>query len=553
MHLKSIPRALTVVPLLTASSVIGVAVGSESKIEADVKRVAIIGAGAAGSSAAYHLSQYAHSSSIPANITVYERSNRVGGRTTTVNAWDAPGVPIELGGSIFVEVNKILVEATKEFNLSTSSLDSPKPQGAPDLGIWNGQEFVVVTKSEDGWWDKARLLWRYGLAPIRTNSLMKSTVGKFLRLYEEPLFPWKSLSDAVEEVELTSVTSHTGEQYLKANKIEGKFVNEIIQASTRVNYASNVGLIHGLETMVCMATSGAMAITGGNWQIFSNMLKSSLTITTRLNTTVTHITKDPSTNTYTLTTASGQTSTYDTVILAAPYQFSSLTISPPPKHIPASIPYVALHVTLFASPHPISPLAFNLSIGTPLPQFILTTLPPGEDHGADPNGVGTPGFFSISTVSSARNPLSSPPGRAEYIYKIFSPDQISTSRLSELLGHPIAEGEEGTPDGAVSWIHRKLWHSYPYEFPRVTFEEIILDGDETLFYTSGIESFISTMETSALSGKNVAKLVVQKWETEEERTHTETDTDTLKVQGEEKWEFHGLKGGEAQKPIKAKL
>ena len=46
--------------------------------------------------------------------------------------------------------------------------------------------------------------------------------------------------------------------------------------------------------------------------------------------------------------------------------------------------------------------------------------------------------------------------------------------------------------------------------PRVTFENSQLDDD--LWYTSGIESFISTMETSALMGRNVAKLIVDEWE-----------------------------------------
>lgn len=34
------------------------------------------------------------------------------------------------------------------------------------------------------------------------------------------------------------------------------------------------------------------------------------------------------------------------------------------------------------------------------------------------------------------------------------------------------------------------------------------------WYTAGIESFISTMETSSLMGSNVARLVVDKWEAE---------------------------------------
>lgn len=42
--------------------------------------------------------------------------------------------------------------------------------------------------------------------------------------------------------------------------------------------------------------------------------------------------------------------------------------------------------------------------------------------------------------------------------------------------------------------------------PRVTFQDPIVGP--RLFYTSGMDSFISTMETNALMGKNVARLLV---------------------------------------------
>lgn len=59
---------------------------------------------------------------------------------------------------------------------------------------------------------------------------------------------------------------------------------------------------------------------------------------------------------------------------------------------------------------------------------------------------------------------------------------------------------------AITWIYPYVWNSYPEERPRVTFEEIELARH--FYYTSGIESFISSMETTALSGMNVAKLIV---------------------------------------------
>jgi prenylcysteine oxidase/farnesylcysteine lyase len=164
------------------------------------------------------------------NITVYERNDYIGGRTTTVNVWDQPDFAVELGGSIFVEVNRIMVEAMNHFNLSAASQNLAARLEMPDLGIWNGEEFVLVTRQEDSWWDKAKLLWRYGTAPLWTNRLMKSDVGKFLSMYEQPVFPWKSLSETVESVGLLGATGVTGEQYLKANGIGEAFAREIIQA-----------------------------------------------------------------------------------------------------------------------------------------------------------------------------------------------------------------------------------------------------------------------------------------------------------------------------------
>jgi prenylcysteine oxidase/farnesylcysteine lyase len=398
-----------------------------------------------------------------------------------------------------------MVEAKNHFNLSTASQNIAARLEMPDLGIWNGHEFVLITRQEDSWWDKAKLLWKYGTAPFLTNRLMKSEVGRFLSMYDEPVFPWKSLSEAVENVGLLTATGVTGEQYLKANGIGEVFAREIIQASTRVNYASNLGYIHGLESMVCMATNGAMQIEGGNWQIFASMLNAS-SADLHINTTVAKISKQGD-GTYVVSTADGSNSTFDEVVLAAPLQYTDLVIDPAPKHTPDEIPYAKLYTTLFASPHRLDPFAFNLAPGASVPQYVLTTLPPTE---TPDDSVGSPGIFSISIHNQYVNLDASPP-RLEFIYKIFSPMRVTSELLTSFLGHKVTEDEanHGDINGTVSWIHHKIWHSYPREYPRVTFEEIKLD--DGLWYTSGIESFISTMETSALSGKNVARLIRDEW------------------------------------------
>ncbi|KAF2429602.1 Prenylcysteine oxidase [Tothia fuscella] len=510
--------------------------GSRNK----VKRVAIIGAGSAGTSTSYHLRRYALAAGIPLNITIFERSPYIGGRSTTVNAYNLTNPPLsailELGGSIFVSVNHILKNATRDFNLSTSTI-SPPSTTAPKIGIYNGETFVFTGGSI---WDIAKLWWRYGLAPYRANNLMKETVGRFLEMYDQRRggFPFVSLGGAVVERGLSGVVAATGEQYLRENGVGDLFAREVVTASTRVNYAQHLPLIHGLETMVCMATSGAMSIAGGNYQIFQSMALNS-TSDIRLSTTVTSLTKQEDSATYILKSTSSTpysggdtietttTSTFDTVILAAPYQYADLKVTPQSPYKPDEIPYVTLHVTLFTSPHLLDPVAFGLKVGEKVPQVVLTTLLPDEHPGIKPIFPGKVGFYSISTLHTVTNPST---GREEFAYKIFTPHPVIFSFLAKILGVNSTTLISSTPSSSssssstpseedsppqdftskdISWIYQKIWQSYPYEYPRVTFEELRLD--ENFWYTAGIESFISTMETSALMGMNVARLVVDEW------------------------------------------
>ncbi|OQO08158.1 hypothetical protein B0A48_06952 [Cryoendolithus antarcticus] len=470
------------------------------------RNVAIVGAGAAGASSAYHLARYAAAVGIPVNITIFERNDYVGGRTTTVNAYNSSEHPIELGGSVFIEKNRILFGAAKAFNLTTSSASlSSRSSDIPGaaLGVWDGEHFVVTQNNEGSWWDTAKLLYKYGLAPIRTLRLMRATMEKFFQMYDAPIFPFNSLTQAASDVGLLAVTSATGEQLLRESNIGRLFAREIIQASTRVNYAQNLDHIHALETMVCMAVEGAMAVEGGNWQIFDRMIEES-NATLLLNTPVKALDHDASSGTYTIHTGSDSNQNFSALILAHPFQYSSLSPLPATIYTPAEIDYVTLHVTLFTSPRLLSPLFFGLAPDKPAPHAILTTLPEGE-HAPDRKTVGSPGFYSVSLLRQVTSPTT---GASEFAYKIFSPAPPTPAFIARLLGVQLtASGELKSED--VTWLYRKEWQSYPYEIPRRQFERIRLG--EGAWYTAGIEGFVSTMETSALMGKNVARLVVDQW------------------------------------------
>lgn len=74
---------------------------------------------------------------------------------------------------------------------------------------WNGETFVF-TQSNGGYMDLARMFFKYGLSPLRLKRAVDATINSFLKMYETPIFPWKSLTQAVDDLNLRSVTSKSG-------------------------------------------------------------------------------------------------------------------------------------------------------------------------------------------------------------------------------------------------------------------------------------------------------------------------------------------------------
>jgi prenylcysteine oxidase/farnesylcysteine lyase len=271
-----------------------------------------------------------------------------------------------------------------------------------------------------------------------------------------------------------------------------------------------------------------MSIRGGNWQIFDNMVKRSGAAFYG-NTTVAAISLDkkraasdnePKYIISTVDPSSAASSpsdfpvAFDNVVIAAPWQFSDITASKGVLgHLIDEIPYTKLHVTLFASPFKLHQDYFGLPPGTKTPSNVYTTLGKGEHAEKGAEGVGRAGFYSISTLRKVVNPRTQ---NLEYLYKIFSPHAVTSEFLTDILGVHVpktfvreaADEEDDAASTAVdpiSWYHPAWFWSYPQELPRLTFQDPIIGNG--LYYTSGIESFISTMETSSLMGKNVARLI----------------------------------------------
>ncbi|KAF9524062.1 Prenylcysteine lyase-domain-containing protein [Crepidotus variabilis] len=443
-------------------------------------RIAIIGAGAGGSSAAFWIAKAKERFGIDVEVDVYERSDYIGGRTTVVHPYNNKSLPaLELGASIFVKAHKHLWRAADDFNLTRRSFN----ENDYDTGIWNGEQ--IFLQFGGSWWDTAKLLWRYGLfAPKRTEEIVRGMMSQFLGLYKTSTLKWDSMLDLPPYFGWQEHLNITAREFFKGRGVGERYINEVIQAATRVNYGQNINYINGLGGAVCMAGMGATGIKGGNYLIFAKFLEYSKA-KLHLKTTVKSI-NPTSSGTYNLKSTRGTTE-YKAIILAAPYHQSQISLPPGlssqiPKH-----PYVNLHVTILTTTSPdLNPAYFGLSKGSKVPKVLLTARE-GVDLG-NPN-TPKPEFTSITYHGLVQE--------NEWSVKIFSDDRLSDEWLDNMF------------QGQVTWVHRKEWQAYPTLPPQVPLPPVKLD--KGIYYVNSFEpyvSFISTMDTETLSARNIVDLLL---------------------------------------------
>ncbi|KAF4623348.1 hypothetical protein D9613_002063 [Agrocybe pediades] len=438
-------------------------------------RIAIIGAGAGGSSAAFWISKAKERFGVDVEVDVYDSKDYIGGRSTTVYPYDDTTLPeLELGASIFVEANKNLWRASDEFNLTRRNFRDEDYE----TGIWDGEQLILSYAG--GWWDTAKMLWRYGyISPKRTETFVRGMIKDILTLYSRATPKWDNLSDLSNLLGWAEITNTTTEAYLAKQGVSAKYINEIVEAATRVNYGQNVDFIHALEGGCSLAGTGASAIAGGNFQIFENFLDRS-GANVYLNTPVSSILPSTQPQQWSVKSTRGSID-YKAVIIAAPFHSTDITVPMSVSDQIPDVPYVHLHVTLLSttSPYP-NPAYFGLPPSSLVPRMMLTS-----NQGAR-QGRKAPEFNSLSYHGAIRE--------NEWAVKIFSSTELSDEWLANMF------------HGQVGWVHRKEWDAYPKLPPTSTFPPVKLDRG--LYYVNSFEPFISTMETETVSSRNIVDLML---------------------------------------------
>ncbi|KAG8723133.1 hypothetical protein FRC09_004588 [Ceratobasidium sp. 395] len=421
--------------------------------------VAIIGAGAGGSSAAYWLS-LAKQRAPPGtslSVTVYEKENRIGGRTTTVYPYnDTSYAPIELGASIFTPQNKNMMRAVSELGLELVQFGG----ATPGLGIWDGTKFVWRT-TDNATDDNIRMGERYQNGP--------AVSGGFY----------------AEQLNYTPLETMTLKSYFDNNGVNENWTNEYMTGSTRFNYAQDVDKIQAVAGLASLSAGASYSVKTGNFKVFEGLLAKSGAVV-KLNSEVSAIARCPyylcRPNWRYVVASKDGIAGYDAVIIANPLPLSktALVNLPQPSSFPA-VKYLHLHVTLLTTTTPaLLPGYFKVDNSSALPGTVLTTAAYGTQ----------PQFNSIRYQATIeRN------GVTEYVLKIFSLEKITDATLATWFGQ-----------GKAGWVYRKEWDAYPYFPPTNKFPPIKIDKG-LLYYVNAMEGLWSTMETETIASRNVADLL----------------------------------------------
>ncbi|XP_002158745.2 prenylcysteine oxidase 1 isoform X2 [Hydra vulgaris] len=442
-------------------------------------KVAIIGSGIGGCSAAYFLRKLMPN----VKIDVYEKSHIVGGRLSIVKVGDHE---FEAGGSIIHNKNQYVVNFMKETGLQ------PNVKPEKNFGIYNNEHFVFV-ESGVKIYNFLKLLWRYGPYTLyKMNLVVNETLKQFDNIYslQDYQKAYRTVEELLVDIGGEKILQYTKETLANVMLKEGvskKLIDELITAAIRVNYGqnTNINAFAGLVALAGIQGDSLFSIKGGNYQICKNLLSISY-VNLMLDQEISSIQKcyDNSTKKvyYNLEFNNDERSkvNYDCVIIAAPLEAPKCILKcnnclnwPSTqgsfKQIFATFVQGCLKYD-----------TFNCKSENEVPSFILTT----ENLKLKYTSIG------VQTDVYGIMP-------EKKIYKLFSHYKLNDDDLKSCfhLDNSL------TPKPVVEW------YAYPaYNVPEVFAPFKLDDG---VFYVNAIERAASAMEMSAIGGRNAAILSYQ--------------------------------------------
>ncbi|PPQ83044.1 hypothetical protein CVT24_011987 [Panaeolus cyanescens] len=434
----------------------GLGMASLSQTTDPLLRVAIIGAGAGGSSSAFWIARAIKNSNLTISVDLLEQSAFIGGRSFSINQSVSVPFSVELGAHLFEDGHKNMWRASMEFNLPVSRIDAMDQT----LHFWNGVNFVRKSPS---FWPIVDLLLHHGhpsLALGTTYKRAEQVAARFAEVYQ-PNFPtWDAPGELVARLGLLDLLISNTSDYFVRTGASQSVVNDIVLPL--LGGYTDVPA-HALQSLFRMSSSSFYQIPGGTRRIFERFVDLS-PASLFLNTTVKSIEHVAGTPRWRVNTTSSSRE-YDAVILAAPFHQANITT---PESLFAKVPlvsYKTVHVTVLVTRSP----------------DVNTTFLADPSHSQD-------GRFS--SISYWRQTA----GR--WVIRINSQSPLSDDWLSRALNRY----------DQVEAVFRQKWE-HPLQVPTVDLPPIRLE--EGFYYLNGFESVVSSMETQIMASFNLVNLLLR--------------------------------------------
>lgn len=507
-----VTRLLIVLSLLRASGAERHGASEPASTGVAPLRVAVIGAGIGGTSAAYFL----HKKLPTAKIDILEANQVVGGRLATLFA---AGREYEIGGSIIHPANRLMVQLRDTCHLEP--LTDPDGGGSFALLTTSTSTSHHIAYQPPAWAGpvglKLSLLLRYGLfSLVRLDNFVGSlleTFGQIYPLLEEgrgyPTLaemltamsprPEKRQAAAAAEPppELIHLTQLDLATKLESLGLGRQLVEELVMVATKVNYGQLPAQLHSLVGAVSLAgTQGDLwRIKGGNYRLPECLIKLSQA-NLHLHTRVTEVSRPNQTTTghrYRLhleePSESGPprpaTRDYDLVIVARPLTPDQ----PSPLKLPASAVSPPLAPADGRYHHTYTYLVHARHLNG-------SRLGAEDERAALPDSL----FFidpverlaSISRLRPVNSDLAKESEEGS-VYKIFSGSQLTKE---DLAGYFVG----------IKSVQPVDWLAYPHYSSNEKHELGRFELEPGLYHVNAVEWAASAMEMSALAGRNVANL-----------------------------------------------
>jgi len=445
-------------------------------------RVAIIGSGIGGSSAAYYLLKNSFSNNSilsDLKVDIYEKNDRVGGR---VYSPVILGEPTNLGASFLIKENQLITRMINELNITTET--SKEADGS--IGIFNNRTILFEIGYSDIS-DIAKIVWRYGLfSPLMFKYILSEKLKLFQNTYKslDNKITFNTLKEFLLHQNFQDLVSKTTKELLRSYYISESYIDELVNTII-VGIYNQHSEINAYAGMIALIGSGntPLDIVGGNDVLIKTIIATNK-VDERFNifmeTSVTEVVKSVSTNAtkYTIKSDKGISEEYDIVIIACPILKTGIKFS-----TNIVIPDKDLGPSIFVAPYSIfvrgllNKSYFSLAETDAVPNTLLT-----DDKSKNI-------VIQLGTVS-------------ENVYRITSVVEITPEMLV---------------DGGYFLSINEVIEKHHWDFAYPQFVSIKdLDNlpsfvlDEGLYYINAIESAGSCMELSMISARNIVNIIEKK-------------------------------------------